>query len=175
MIRRTFATMFTLTLAALPVADVQADQQDYLFERVAASACQTRNSADRTKVTWTNGAWHLTAGELGPVEFECPIYTPWTDEDSGVRSPHTVRLHYRDSSGPTTGTSVKAQLMYLNPTSLFPFVIAILDSDSSANTGESSISESVPAMVDAQYFVGVTLVRASTGSTVSFRGISFMN
>jgi hypothetical protein len=30
-------------------------------------------------------------------------------------------------------------------------------------------------MVDAQYFVGVTLVRANTGVTVSFRGINFIN
>ncbi|WP_272090271.1 hypothetical protein [Nannocystis bainbridge] len=168
--------MVALGLGGLAVPGAaRAAEDDKLNERVSAAACQPRLASDRSKLTWNGVDWRFTTGETGEVFLECPVYTPWTDEDSGNRIIEELRMWYIDTSGDLTDASVKVELRRIAPPSLTSVLVGTVLSDNNSNTSPTTFATALNnlAMVDAQYFLVVRLFRQGTNRTVTFRGVSF--
>lgn len=164
-------------IALAPLATAHAGDEDNLNERISASACQPRLSSDRAKLTWTGLDWAFASGETGTVVLECPIFTDWTDDTTGTRELEEMRLWYRDSDGTGNDARITAELRYIDVSwgVLSSVLVGEVDShDSAAGTLTWGVTllGSTP-MIEAQYFVVVTMTRNDPSKTVIFRGISF--
>lgn len=164
---------------ALAVADVSASPNDYVIERIHASACQLENEADRIKVQLVEGDLVFASGQTGTVVLHCPLYTPYQDEDYGQRTLGYPTLWYRDPDGTGTNTHVKADFYYRTPFASTYTAISqySLSSNSSATTTNTTIAITgnifVHLMQDAQYEVRIELKRTADNQPVSFRGVTF--
>lgn len=109
--------------------------------------------------------------------LECPVFTPFEDEETGTREINELRLWYRDSDGTGTAARVQASLRFVSGTSgsLSSVLEGSVDSNGSATTTQTTRTTSLGnmAMSDGQYFVVVTMFRNDSTKTVLFRGVSF--
>ncbi len=164
-----------ITLAPLSIA--RAGDEDNLNERVDAAACQTRQSSDRSKLVSTGSDWAFAPGAQGTVVLECPIFTDWEDDTAGTRQLDELRLWYRDSDGTGNHARVQADLRLIDPSGgvIASISEGSVDSNGSVTTTSTTRTTSLGGvdMMDAQYFVVVTMFRDDTSKTVLFRGVSF--
>lgn len=164
-------------IALAPLAIAHAGDEDNLNERISASACQPRLSSDRAKLAWTGTDWAFASGETGEVVLECPIFTDWEDDSTGTRELEELRLWYRDSDGTGTDAQITAELRYIDPAwgVLSSVLEGDVDSNDSATTTltQRAVSLGSNTMIEAQYFVVVTMTRNDSSETVLFRGVSF--
>ena len=167
------------TLAFIVVEPARASLNDHLNEHISAAACRVVNSDDRSLLQFDTannaGDWIFAPGvEDEEVLLECPIYTRFTDEDTGIRSLSELRLWYQDTDGAGDLAFVSAELLLRRPTGVL-ISKGSVHSNNSNSMARTTLSLSLggAAMEDAQYFVQVTLFRSTTGHNARFRGLSF--
>ncbi len=175
--RSRWSTLVVLTALTAVSVTSHAANKDRLNERISASACQPRNSADRALITWTGLDWEFKAGEEGTVLLECPVFTPFEDEEEGTRELSELRLWYRDSDGMSNAARIQASLRFVDGTTgvLASVLEGSVDSNGSSTTTQTTRATSLSnaTMSDGQYFVVVTMFRNDTTKTLRFRGVSF--
>jgi hypothetical protein len=156
-------------------AGVAASPNDELNEKIHAAACEPALGADRAKLDLATGGWTFATGQTGTIKLNCPIYTPYWDEDFGFRNIVELRMWYRDTDGASNVARVNADLILRDFDDSAASFVAGVSSNSSATTTHTTIAATLNPhpMVDAQYSVVITMFRANTTKNVVFRGISF--
>lgn len=143
--------------------------------------------ADRYFIT--AGSVNYKAGGSGLVTLYCPVTTgsaPFFHPQLGTvlmgaacpENRYSLRLTYRDADGAGSAVSVAAQLIKLSKTNgafLGAIAGAVVDSNSSAETGQTSLLspfESAP-FIAAYHYVRVDMNRAAgSGLVATFYGVS---
>lgn len=77
-------TLLSIAMFAMG-SSARAADEDKLNERVSASACQPQSSGARPLIAWSGTDWQFESGEVGTVVLECPVFTPFEDEETGTR------------------------------------------------------------------------------------------
>jgi hypothetical protein len=179
--------LFALSLLLLAGS---ARAQETLWSATAATCVPGDPAIQSNRYFITAGSVKYNGTASGLITLYCPIqnifFTYGICSDShgdsyscpSFNSPNVLRLTYLDSDGLGSAVSVMAQLLRLSLAdgSISSIPGALVNSSTSANTGQTSLSSSFNHGFDLQnftYYVRVDMIRAAGSSqTATFYGVS---